>query len=290
MSFTQNIKENISKIKNKCDFCDTAELSALTKLCTNYQQGEIIIITENDAVASRIQYLFGCVFDTDIGYVNKNGTYRFCPDFDFFVNTAADRLMLFGSEYEGLMPYECCRQAYLRGAFLGGGSVSNPDSRYHLEFDARYEVYAYQLCEILENMGIKSKVTYRKGRYIVYIKECEAIADVLGVLGDVSAAMEFYNALIEKRLRNDANRRLNCDMANIDKITKSSAQQVMAVKKIEKEKRLSELPDTLREIAMLRVQYPSDSLKELGEKTNPPIGKSGVNHRLKRLIEIADKL
>ena len=290
MSFTQNIKENISKTRNQCDSCDIAELSAIVKLCTNYQGGEIFIVTENEAVAERLQILLRRVFSIKIDYINKNGSFRFYPDFDFFVSTMADRLMLFGESYETLIPNECCRSAYIRGAFLGGGSVSDPNSRYHLEFDARYEVYANQLVGILQNCGIKSKITYRKGRFIVYIKEYEQIADVLGIMGDVTAAMEFYNATIEKNLRNNANRRANCEVANIDKIAKTVAQQEAAIRKIQKTVGFSDLPKPLAEIAKLRLENPFDSLKELGEKTNPPIGKSGVNHRLKRIEEIAKKL
>ena len=173
---------------------------------------------------------------------------------------------------------------------MGGGSVSNPNSRYHMEFDARYEVYANQLLNILKNSGISAKVTYRKGRYIVYIKEYEQIAGVLGIIGDFTAAMELYNTTIEKDLRNNANRRANCEVANIDKIAKTAAQQIKAIRRIEKTPEFSFLPESLKEIARLRVENPFDSLKELGEKTSPPIGKSGVNHRLKRIAQIAEKL
>ena len=290
MSFTQNIKENISKITNQCAFCDTAELSALCKLCINNQAREIFISTENEAVAERIQYLFRRVFGSNIEYRNKNGNFRFYPDFDFFTDTMADRLMLFGGEYEKIVPNECCRAAYIRGAFLGGGSVSNPDSRYHMEFDARYEVYANQLLNILKDFDISAKVTYRKGRYIVYIKGYEQIAGVLGIIGDVSAAMEFYNTTIEKDLRNNANRRANCEIANIDKVAKTAAIQIKAIRKLAKTPEFSTLPESLKEMARLRVENPFDSLLELSEKTNPHIGKSGVNHRLKKITEMAEKL
>ena len=290
MSFTQNIKENISKITNQCALCDVAELSALCKLCTNYQGGQVFIATENEFVAECISGLFKSVFKKDIDYKNKNGNYRFYPGFDFFAETMADKLMIFGGDYERITEKDCCRAAYIRGAFLGGGSVSNPNSRYHMEFDARYEVYANQVLSILKDLGISAKVTYRKGRYIVYIKEYEQIAGVLGIIGDFTAAMELYNTTIEKDLRNNANRRANCEVANIDKIAKTAAQQIMAIRRIEKTLQFSLLPESLKEIARLRVENPFDSLKELGEKTNPPIGKSGVNHRLKRIAEIAEKL
>lgn len=290
MSFTQNIKENISKNSNKCRLCDRAELSAIFKLCTNFQNGEIFTVTENEAVAERIKSLYRGVFSRDIYYKNKNGSFRFYQDIDFFTSSVATELMLFGGEYEGLVKKECCRAAYVRGAFLGGGSVSDPASRYHLEFDARYEVYAEQLCEILEKCGVTAKITSRKGRYIVYVKGYEQIAGVLGIIGDIAAAMDFYNITAEKNLRNNANRRTNCEVANIDKIAKAAAIQIMAIHKIEKSAEFANLPKPLREMAKLRVENPFDSLTELGEKANPPIGKSGVNHRLKRLAEMAENI
>jgi len=290
MSFTQNIKENVSKITNNCSTCDIAELSALCKLCTNYQGGKIFIVTENEAVAECIQHLFKKVFAKEMDYKNRNGNFRFYPEREFFVGEACDKLMLFGSDSSGLLKKDCCRAAYIRGAFLGGGSVSDPNSRYHLEFDARYETYANQLLDVLAACGIQSKMTYRKGRYIVYIKGYEQIAGVLGIVGDISAAMELYNKIAEKDLRNNANRRANCEVANIDKIAKAFAQQSAAIKKIEKTVGLSSLPKPLFEMAKLRMENPLDTLTELGEKANPPIGKSGVNHRLKRIEEISEKL
>ena len=173
---------------------------------------------------------------------------------------------------------------------MGGGSVSDPNSRYHLEFDARYEAYAEELRKILEKCGVAAKITCRKGRYIVYVKGYEQIAGVLGIIGDVTAAMDFYNITAEKNLRNNANRRTNCEVANIDKIAKAAAAQIIAIKKLEKSREFEKLPGPLRVMARLRVENPFDSLSELGEKAEPPIGKSGVNHRLKRLSEIAENI
>ncbi len=166
----------------------------------------------------------------------------------------------------------------------------DPKTRYHMEFDAKHESYANQIRDILSELGIGSKITCRKGRYVVYIKEYEAIADALGAMGAVGAAMELYNISIEKELRNTANRQANCEIANIEKTTKTAFRLIEAIKKIEKYMGFDELPETLREIAEIRCKYPEESLKELGERLSPPIGKSGVNHRLKRITEIAEKL
>ena len=154
--------------------CDIAELSAICKLCTNSQGGEIFTVTESEAVAERIKALFSRVFAKEIYCKNKNGSFRFCYDTEFFTDVVAEKLMLFGGGYEKLLKKECCKRAYLRGAFLGGGSVSDPNSRYHLEFDARYEAYAEELCGILKECGVNGKITCRKGRYIVYVNRLRA--------------------------------------------------------------------------------------------------------------------
>ena len=290
MSFTQNIKAQLARTENNCDFCDIAELSSIVKLCTSYTGGKIVISTENEDVADRIQILFEHVFSRRIEYINRNGIFRFFPELDFFMSEAAQRLLLFNAGKAEITPLDCCRGAYVRGAFLGGGSVSDPKVRYHMEFDAKHETYAVQLTEILSEMGINSKITERKRHYIVYIKEYESIADILGTIGAVGAAMELYNISIEKDIRNAVNRQANCEIANIEKITKTASLQIDAIRKIEKHMPLSELPETLSEIARLRVKYPEESLKELGERLTPPLGKSGVNHRLKRITEIAENL
>ncbi|MDD6736304.1 MAG: DNA-binding protein WhiA [Clostridiales bacterium] len=290
MSFTQNIKAQLARQENGCGFCDIAELSSVVKLCTGYTAREIVISTENEDVAYRIQYLFERVFSRRIEYINRNGIFRFYPGADFFMKEMAPKLMLYNSGKSNITPRPCCRAAYVRGAFLGGGSVSDPKVRYHMEFDTRHESYANQLCGVLAKMGIGSKITRRKGRFIVYIKEYEVIADILGTIGAVSAAMELYNISIEKDIRNTANRQANCEVANIEKTTKTASLQIEAIRKIERHMALSELPETLSEIAEVRLKYPEESLKELGERLSPPLGKSGVNHRLKRIMKIAEGL
>ncbi len=290
MSFSQNIKAQLAKTENDCDFCDIAELSAMVKLCTSYRGGQIAISTENEDVAERLQYLYERVFFRDIEYTIRNGSFKFCPDIDFFMDTIAQRLMLFDTGDTQIAPLDCCKAAMLRGAFFGGGSITDPKARYHAEIDAKHEGYAAQIKQVLEELSIPSKITCRKSRYIVYIKECDAIADMLGAMGAVGAAMDLYNISIEKQIRNSVNRRANCEIANIERITKTAQLQIDAIRKIENAMKFDSLPDTLKEIAYLRREYPEDGLKDLGERLVPPLGKSGVNHRLKRLMEIAEGL
>lgn len=290
MSYTQNIKAQLARMENDCDFCDIAELSSIVKVCLAYRDSGIQLVTENEDVAERISELFKRVFSMEIGYINRNGTFRFEIDEDFFADVMALRLLIFNQDDAEITPYDCCRSAYIRGAFLGGGSVSDPKVRYHMEFDVKYESYANQLRDMFGEIGIVAKITCSKGRFVVYIKECEAIADVLGVMGDVVTSMEIYNVSIEKEIRNRVNRQQNCELANIERVAKTASVHMECIKKIQKYLGFDNLPETLREMAEVRLKYPEDSLKELGERLNPPIGKSGVNHRLKRIVEIAEKL
>lgn len=290
MSFTKNLKAQLCRTENNCRLCNIAELSSIIRLSTSYHDKVVTISTENEDVAERLQVLFEQVFGKQLDYINRNGSFRFYPAFDFFSGEMAERLRLFEPNLTKLAPKECCRSAYLRGAFLGGGSMLDPKTRYHLEFDSKHGGYAEHICELLKRKGITAKITRRKGRFVVYIKEYSAIADTLGAMGAVGAAMELYNVSIEKELRNTANRQANCEIANIEKIAKTAVSQIDAIKKIEKYMGFDDLPETLKEIARLRCSFPEDSLKELGERVNPPIGKSGVNHRLKRIEEIAKNL
>lgn len=290
MSFTKNLKAQLCLTENNCRFCDVAELSSLIRLCTSYRDGVVTIQTENEDVAERLQTLFLRIFGKGLDYVNRNGSFRFFSDANFFSGEMAEKLGLFDVNPANLTPKECCRSAYLRGAFLGGGSMLDPKTRYHLEFDTKYEGYAERIHELLRRKGISAKITKRKGRFVVYIKEYSAIADTLGAMGAVGAAMEIYNISIEKEIRNTANRQANCEIANIEKTTKTAVAQIEAIRKIEKCMGFENLPETLKEIADIRCRFPDESLKELGERLNPPLGKSGVNHRLKRIEEIARNL
>ena len=289
MSFTQNLKAQLAVCDTGCDTCAISELAAIIQLLASYTKQGAVISTENEDVAERTRVLFSKVFKRNFEYVNRNGNFKFFVDGDFFSDTVAPRLMLFGDD-KRLFSKECCRGSYIRGMFLAAGSVSDPKKQYHMEFDIKHKGYAEKLCQVLKRAGVLSKITERKRRYVVYIKEYTGIADTIGVMGAVGTAMEIYNISIEKEFRNRANRQSNCEIANIDKITKAASLQLEAIRKIEKKMGLSELPQTLKEIARLRKEYPDESLKELGERLEPPIGKSGVNHRLKRICEIAETL
>lgn len=184
----------------------------------------------------------------------------------------------------------CCKSAFLKGCFLAAGSVTDPNKSYHLEFSQSNSRKAEFLGGILKDMSLPGKIAKRRDGYIVYLKDSDSIVDALGVMGAGSALMTFENVRILKEIRNSVNREVNCDTANMNKVANAAAKDIEDIEYIEKNAGLSVLPDTLRELAEMRLQFPYLSLKDLGQSMNPPLGKSGVNHRIRRIREIADKM
>lgn len=189
-----------------------------------------------------------------------------------------------------LIQQTCCRRAYIRGAFLAGGSMSDPHKSYHFEIVCADSQQAGQLKEVINNFDMEAKIVQRKKHQVVYLKEGSQIVDILNVMEAHVALMDLENVRILKDMRNSVNRKVNCETANITKTVGAAVKQIEDINYIKGHAGLSVLPDNLREIAMLRLKYPDAPLKELGTYLNPPIGKSGVNHRLRRIGEIADGL
>ncbi len=290
MSFSAEIKEKIAQFNTECDFCSLARLAGLMRFSADFGEGKAVISTENKTVADCAAKLIKECFGIKTEYTLNEHTklYKSMPsanDEDILsTELAAD------GPLSTVIPFECCKRAFLNGAFLGGGSVNNPEKSYHLEFDTKKKEYAVDVLFTLANEGINAKITKRKGRYVVYLKDYEQIAAVLGLIGAGYAALELYNVSVEKEIRNAVNRRVNCDNANLEKQSKAASKQLFAISQIEHKIGFDKLSAVLREMAEVRKAYPEDNLQELGKKLNPPIGKSGVNHRLNRLIEIANDL
>jgi len=192
----------------------------------------------------------------------------------------------------GLIKKKCCKRSYLRGAFLAGGSVNNPEtSSYHLEIASLYKEHNDSLCELMNTFGLNSKTLERKKGFITYLKEAEKITEFLNIVGAHNALLRFEDVRIVRDMRNSVNRLVNCETANLNKTIGASIRQVENIRFIDSTVGLQVLPDKLREIAELRVQYPDVTLKELGEMVSGgAISKSGINHRLRKIDEIADKL
>lgn len=292
MSFSGEVKEELLKQYASSAHCIYAELSALilfgdrsrTKsdnmdFLPENREITVFLNTENDFVRQKAFTL--CKKNINIKGDAEKGILSFSVEF------WKDRLI---PDLRGTLKEQCCRRAFLRGAYLCVGSMSNPGKSYHLEFDCIDEKEADLLLELTAAFDIPAKVARRKKYYVVYIKEGSAICDMLNIMGAHVSLMDFENHRIVKEVRNSVNRKVNCETANIAKTVNAAAGQVRDIMLIQERTGLSELPKNLREIAQLRLEYQEATLQELGELLTPPVGKSGVNHRLRKLSEIAESM
>lgn len=306
MSFASEMKNELARVEvDTC--CKKSELSALMKmsgaLSIFENQWVIEIQTENAAIARRIFSVIRSVYKVEIDLLvrrkmklKKNNVY-ICRVKKEAKEILEDLMVLEGGMIQHDVPErvfkkDCCTRSYLRGAFLAGGSMNNPEtSTYHLEIFSLYETHASSLTDLMNTFELNAKFIERKKGFITYLKEAEKIAEFLSLIGGYQALLKFEDTRILRDLRNSVNRLVNCETANLNKTISAAVRQVENIKYIEEMIGLNELPDRLREIAKLRVENDGVSLKELGEMvTSGPISKSGVNHRLKKLDEIADKL
>ena len=285
MSFSSQIKEKLCKTEYSCGGCALYETAGALMFGGIAEEGNVRFSTENRAVAGRIKDDISSSFGIDLNIIQGTRTYRIETTDTYQTENICGGILPGGS-----IPFSCCRASFVRGAFLGGGSVTDPQKGYHLEFDTKNKKCAEYLKEILAHDNFDARITNRKGYHVLYIKDSERIADLLGYMGAPQGAFELFSIQIEKEMRNNINRRVNCENANTNKAAKASSKHLFAIKQIKAAKKWDKLPGVLKEIGELREEYPEDSLKELGEKVNPPIGKSGVNHRLNRILDIAENL
>lgn len=189
-----------------------------------------------------------------------------------------------------LVKYACCRKSFVKGAFLMCGAVSNPDKEYHIEIAAPTEEFAQFVIEMMNYFEISAKMTCRKAKYVVYLKRAEEISSMLTLLGATNSVLHLENVRIKKDVSNQVNRQMNCDTFNINRTMNAAEAQIQDIHFLDEQIGLEKLPNSLREIAEVRVSNPETSLSGLGELLNPPISKSGVNGRLRKLSELARKL
>lgn len=312
MSFSSEVKNEICRYTDMSRKEAVAVLSAIMKVSGTLQlvsnkQLNFKISTENPAMARLVFKLLKKYFKIHTkvmvkqgGAFKKNNVYliiiteemgirRLLGEAGVLTNNDGFSSIDFGIEPH-IVDNVNCRKAYIRGAFLGGGSVSNPEKTYHLEFVTHNSDYAEQLSNLINHFNITSKVIQRKGSYVVYIKEGEQIVDLLNIIGAHNSLLKLENVRIMKEMRNNVNRLVNCETANLSKTVNAAVRQVESIKLIQRELGLSRLPRNLRDIAEVRLNNPDESLKELGELLDPPVGKSGVNHRLRRIEKIAEEL
>lgn len=311
MSFSSKVKGEICRYSDLTKEKALAEISAIMKVSgTITFSGSGLsfrIATENPASARHIFSLLKDHFKIHSklmvkksNSLKKNNIYMVIIEESMGVRDLLKETGIF-KEVDGILTLDYrideemvkddeLKMSYIRGAFIGGGSVSNPEKTYHLEFVTHSEEYARDLCRLINLFGLNSKVIQRKNSHIVYLKEGEQISNLLGILGAHTSLLELENIRIMKEMRNNVNRLVNCETANLSKTVNAAVRQVESIKLIQKEIGLQRLPQNLREIAELRLSYPDESLKELGEMLDPPVGKSGINHRLRKIEKIAEEI
>jgi len=306
-SFTSEIKKEIIQTKvNDC--CARAELMAIIRMngviSTAQPKMTLDVQTESAAIARKIYTLLREVYQHPIELLvrkkmklKKNNIYivRAKHDVDKLLHGLEMEHELDGfiqTTLTNTFEKKCCQRAYLRGAFVARGSVNNPEtSSYHLEIFNLDQDHNHVLCELMNEFALNARELQRRNGYIVYIKEAEKIADFLGVVGANNALFKFEDVRIVRDMRNSVNRIVNCETANLNKTISASVRQMESIKYIDETEGLDSLPDKLREIAIIRLKYPEVALKELGEMLpSGKLSKSGVNHRLKKIEEIASSL
>ncbi|MBR0282078.1 MAG: DNA-binding protein WhiA [Oscillibacter sp.] len=297
MSFSFKTKQELCRVPLRKLCCARAEAYGILLYCNTFQPGEIRIITENPLFAARLPKLFHRAFHLRFDTLPEPDA----PGKYVFRFTSPEKLRRVTSVlgYEprqtpvlhinfAMLEEDCCRAAFLRGAFFAGGSVIDPRKRYHLELMTSHAQVGRELEALLRELDFPSKALTRNGAFITYFKRSGEIADFLRLIGAPDAAKRLLTAQAEKRLRNSVNRRLNCDTANVDKSVEASREQAEAIRKLRAAGRLETLSDKLQLTAALRLEYPELSLSELAAEFDPPITKSCLNHRLRKLTELAD--
>lgn len=336
MSFSYEVKEELSGHQQNARHCQIAELAVLLMHMGQIQEnGSLQIAIENEAVYKKTTSLLRKMYNLKFSHFDedeevyketkyKESKYKEAQNDNFedevnrklnVENKTADNKIVDnknieirdievvsrickvtkfdeikdGRISELLLKSGCCRRAFLEATFLCIGSMSDPEKSYHLEFVCSSESQAEQVKQILADFDIEAKITKRKKYFVVYLKEGAAIVELLNIIVAHKALMELENLRILKEVRNDVNRRCNCDAANINKALQAAEKQIADIEYLRDNYGFAKLSDSLKEIAVVRLEHPDASLKDLGEFLDPPVGKSGVNHRLRKLSELAEQ-
>lgn len=304
MSFTSTVKNEISDIKTN-ETNNISELSAIVKTIGSITDNKIILTTENISIANRVYKLFQDIYHINIRITVRNG-YNFNKNYIYLLEVISKVKLILEdlSIYKGkilnrpdeyIIADDTLKRSYLRGVFLGIGSINDPDkSRYHLEFLVNDIEYAEFLSELLNEYGLNSKVLKRENKYMIYMKEAEKISDFLRIIEANKAVLYYENIIIYRESKNIANRLNNCEQANVDKSIQSAANIVKDIKLLEEYDVLGLLDEKVTDVAKYRKKYPEVSLLELSNiisvETGIKITKSGVHHRLNKIKDLAKKI
>ena len=299
MSFSSEVKTELCRsnpVQRTC--CALAECYGVLLYCNTFSAREIRIITGSDSFAARLPRLFKKAFGLDVAgqaSVSESGKHslvitdagvirRIFEAYGYAPESALQHHINLA-----MLEEPCCRAAFVRGAFLAGGSVMDPAKCYHLEIVTDHASVSREAYSVLLEMGFQPKDINRGGHYVIYFKHSEAIEDFLTTVGAPLAAMSLMEAKVEKNMRNAVNRRVNCDSANADKVVAAAQAQLEAIRRLDRAMGLYELPEKLQETALLRIANPEASLSDLAMLSDPPMSKSCLSHRLKKLMELAEK-
>lgn len=310
MSFSLEIKEELETRIDTAKHCQIAEFAAIMAFCGKVRRrtGGLMgleLTTENEVVRRKVVELAIKAFSAseesfEVEYEGKNNRIIniFINDEKLIVKILMaikwcdDNFTVVEPVFVNyrIIQKECCKRAFIRGAFLAAGSISDPNKSYHYEIVCEYEEDAVQMQELLKFFNLDAKIIQRKRNYVTYIKEGNNITDVLNIMGAFVSQMKLYNVMILKGMRNDVNRKVNCETANLNKTIEAAVKQIRDIEYVRDTVGLESLSDGLREVAEIRLKNPDMKLKDIGELLNPPVGKSGVNHRLRKISELAQKL
>ena len=311
MSFSSDVKAELSRQVSTSRHCQLAELAAIIGFLGKQETDgdgtvRLCLQTENETVIRKCFTLLQKTFnintvDSQISLGEEKGhTYITLAEGKEETAKILQAIKMNNgcgireADEKGPNPLviknACCKRAYLRGAFLSIGSMSDPEKSYHMEFVCAYEKGAKELKQLIQGFKVEAKIVSRKKYYVVYLKEGTGIVDLLNIMEAHVSLMDFENHRIMKEMRNSINRKVNCETANITKTVNASSRQIEDILLIREHYGFQNLTDSLRETAELRLEYPDATLKELGQILTPPMGKSGMNHRLRKLSEIADNL
>lgn len=290
MSFSGRVKEELAGHYAKARHCNLAELSAIICMCGKFSKDRrgicsFSLNTENFPVARKCFTLMEKTFNIRVDIAIRRNPVK--DSWSYHLYWKGEELL---AVKHALVQAVCCKRAYLRGAFIASGSVSDPSKSYHFEIVTVSEAEANHLKDMINDFGMDAKIVSRKKTFVVYLKEGSQIVDILNVMEAHVSLMELENVRIMKEMRNAVNRKVNCETANINKTVSAAVRQMEDIVYIRDTIGFEKLPEGLKDAALTRLAYPDATLKELGDLLETPVGKSGINHRLRKLSEMADKL
>lgn len=304
MTFSKEVKEEMAKHIPKSRHCAISELAVILLyfglMTSDEGRSRLEICIEQEMIARKCFTLLEKTFNISVGAQKEEHNTRFVITDDEvvkdillatkFCENAEYTLGKRKSVSGVLLKTECCKRAFLRSCFMCCGSVSDPGKAYHLEFVCRFPETATQIADVLAEFSVKAKIIERKKYHVVYLKEGSAIVEFLNICSAHVSMMNLENYRILHEIAGDTNRRVNCETANLLKSVNAANAQIEDIRFVDREIGIKNLPPSLYEVATIRLEHPDATLQELGGFLDPPVGKSGVNHRLRKIQEIAEKL